>query len=193
MKRWNEIEPSIIRSLNDPDLNRARQAADTLGKYGGPEAEKAMWTRLQSFHEQWVEREEDLANRANMPRNALDATSFQFGLVEALGRARGWLLTDEQVTELEHLTLGQERENVKGMRWKSPVELTVSGFADAGVSTRIGPSVVNDLAALRGKLAQFPPGTRFQLITFSETARIKPVKQAIYETAAEHGLTIQEP
>ena len=89
MKRWNEIEPAIIARLGGPDLNRARQAAETLAKFGGPKAEKAMWARLRSFHRQWAPRANDLNSRPEMPRGALDAMSFQFGLVEALGRDPG--------------------------------------------------------------------------------------------------------
>jgi hypothetical protein len=39
MKRWVVIETSVIAQLNNPDLNRARQAAETLSKYGGAKAE----------------------------------------------------------------------------------------------------------------------------------------------------------
>jgi hypothetical protein len=36
--------------------------------------------------------------------------SFQFGLVEAIGKAQAWLLTNEEITAFEILTLGQERD-----------------------------------------------------------------------------------
>jgi hypothetical protein len=89
MKRWSEIEPAIIAGLNNPDLNRARQAAETLAKYGGPKAEEAMWQRLRSFHDRWAERENDFTYRMNLPSDANDAISFQFGLVQAIGQAQG--------------------------------------------------------------------------------------------------------
>lgn len=60
MKRWNEIEPAVIGHMNSPDLNRARQAAETLAKYGRADAEKAIWERLRRFHQQWADRESEL-------------------------------------------------------------------------------------------------------------------------------------
>jgi hypothetical protein len=56
MHRWGEVEPGVMARLNGPDLNRARQAAETLAKFGSAQAEKALWDRLRKFHEQWSER-----------------------------------------------------------------------------------------------------------------------------------------
>jgi hypothetical protein len=49
MHRWSEVEPGIIARLYGPDLNRARQAAETLAKYGSTQAEKALWHQLRIF------------------------------------------------------------------------------------------------------------------------------------------------
>ncbi len=43
---------------------------------------------------------------------------FQYGLVLSLAQAQGWLLSNEEVAELEHLTLGSERDNVKQQHLK---------------------------------------------------------------------------
>lgn len=110
MRRWSEVEPGIIAQLHDHDLNRARHAAETLSKYGSPRAENALWDRLRSFHQQWGNRESDLSNRQDIPRDAAEAASSQYGLVESLAKAQAWLLSDEQVTKVENLTLGSERE-----------------------------------------------------------------------------------
>jgi hypothetical protein len=126
MKRWNEVEPTIIAQMDNPDLNRARQAAETLAKYGSSQAEKAMWDRLSRFHAQWAERETELNFRTGMKRDASEASSFQYGLVEAIGRAQAWVLTDDEVTALENLTLGQERDNVKQWHMKLPVDLNIT-------------------------------------------------------------------
>src|SRR5258707_6090663 len=104
MKRWREVQPAIIANMNAPVLNRARQAAETLARYGDAAAEEATWQRLKSFHDQWAEREDDLAFRANTPSDASEAMVFQYGLVTAMGQAQAWLLSDKQITELERLT-----------------------------------------------------------------------------------------
>jgi hypothetical protein len=194
MNRWREIEPAIIKNLNDRDLDLARDAAETLAKYSGPQAEAAMWKRLRNFHDQWAEREQDLAYRPKMSREANQAKDFQFGLVEALGRAQGWVITDQQVTELENLTLGEERQNVKQWHWNSPLELTITGLSDVHFHVDINHQYASgDVASLRKKLAQFPAGTSFRLTNtnLGSPAQLEPVMRAIYDTAAEHGLTIQ--
>ena len=88
MKRWSEIEPAVVAQLKNPDLNRARQAAETLSKYGSAQAEKAMWERLRSFQQQWAKRGSDLSNRQGTPRDATEAMGFQYGLVESLAKRR---------------------------------------------------------------------------------------------------------
>jgi hypothetical protein len=67
-----------------------------------------MWERLRRFHSEWEERANELVMRPGMKRDANLAVAFQFALVEAIGGAQAWLLTDEQITALENLTLGGE-------------------------------------------------------------------------------------
>jgi hypothetical protein len=192
MHRWSEVEPGIIARLNGPDLNRARQAAETLTKYGSPQAEKALWDRLHRFHAQWSERADELTDRPGMKSDANDAVGFQYGLVESLGHAQAWLLTNEQITELENMTLGQERENVKQWEWNSPVLLNISLFGEQ-VQASVGHYSVNDLASLRDKLSQYPTGTRFQLNVFSVPEQMDSALAAINDVVVEHSFQIQKP
>jgi len=192
MQRWSEVEPGILAQLNGADLNRARQAAETLAKYGSPQAEKALWERLRRFHAQWAERGNELAYRPGMPSDANEALSFQFGLVEAIGKAQAWLLTNEEITALESLTLGQERDNVKQWHWTSPVDLNISFFGDQ-IQAVINQYSATDLAFLRGKLAQYPTGTKFWLNIFGPPDRVAPVLAAINDIAAEHGFQVDSP
>jgi hypothetical protein len=77
MRRWSEVKPGIIARLNGPDLNRARQAAETLAKYGSTQAEKTLWDRLRKFHEQWSERGNELSMRPGMRADANEAVGFK--------------------------------------------------------------------------------------------------------------------
>src|SRR5260370_1590498 len=81
MKRWGEIEPAVIARLNSEHVWVARDAAETLAKYGGPRAEKAMWELLRSFHAQWAEREKEFRTDLNPKQDVSDAAGFQFALV----------------------------------------------------------------------------------------------------------------
>ena len=191
MGRWSEVEPGIIASLNGPDLNRARQAGETLAKYGSKQAQNAMWERLRKFSEQWAARGTELDMRPGIRNDANEAVGFQFGLVEAIGKAQAWLLTDEQITELENLTLGQERDNVKQWHWKSPGDLSVTLVGNQMVAS-INQYSALDVSFLKAKLAQYPRGTTFQLNIYGPPDRVAPVRAAIAEAAAEHGLDVTE-
>ena len=192
MHRWSEVEPGIITRLNGPDLNRARQAAETLSKYGSTQAEKALWDRLRKFHEQWAERGNELSMRPGMRADANEAVGFQFGLVEAIGKAPAWLLTDDEVTELENLTLGQERDNVKQWHWKPTVNVNVS-FAGDQIIANMNQYTATDIASLKAKLAQYPSGTKLWLNIFGSPERVSLVHTAIEDIAAEHGFELAQP
>ncbi len=194
MKRWKEVEPAIIARVNDPDLNRARQAAEALAKYGTSKAQKAMWERLRSFHRLWAQRANDLNSRPNMSREALDAMSFQFGLVEALGRAQAWVLANEQITELEGLVLGSEQESVKHWHWRSPIDLSINFLFDERLRADINHQYsAADTASLTSKLAQYPSGTTFWITTFGPQELLAPVLREVNSIAADHGLVVESP
>jgi hypothetical protein len=191
MKRWNEVEPGILVWLNGPDLNRARQAAEALAQYGSPLAEKTMWKRLLSFHAQWAERSNELNYRPGMASDANEAMGFQYGLVEAIGKAQAWLLTNEEITVLENLSLGSERENVKHWHWSSPLDLGIHLFSDQMQASVNNQYNAADLVSLRAKLAQYPSGTIFRLSISGPSELVTPVVAAIDDVAAEHGFRVE--
>jgi hypothetical protein len=191
MKRWGEIEAKAMAQLDNPDLNRARQAAETLAKYGSAKAEAALWERMRRFHKQWANRENDLSFRSSTPPDASEAIGFQYGLVESIAGAQGWLLSNEQVDELENLALGSERDNVKQRHWNSPVEFSLD-FFDGPLRADINHQYFpKDLASLRAKLGQYPSGTKFQLTILGEEDRLAPVVRGVNETAVDDGLVIE--
>ena len=193
MQRWSEVEPGIIVRLNGPDLNRARQAAEALANYGSPRAENALWDRLRRFHAQWAERANELKDRPGMPTEANEAMGFQFGLVEAIGRAQAWFLNNEQITDLENLTLGQERDNVKRWHWSSPVDLSISFFGEQVQATINSQYTATELTSLQSKLAQYPRGTKFWVNAFGSPERVASVLAVIKDIAAEHGFQVDSP
>ena len=189
--RWGEVEPGVIADLNGADLNRARQAGEALAKYGSKRAENAMWERLRKFSEQWAARGTQLTMKPGNSSAVNEAVGFQFGLIEAIGKAQAWLLTDEQITELENLTLGQERDNVKQWHWKPPIDVNVTLFGNQMVAT-VNQYSALDVPSLKAKLAQYPRGTKFQLNISGPADRVTPLRAAIADAAAEHELDVTE-
>jgi hypothetical protein len=192
MHRWSEVELALIARLNGQNLNSARDAAEVLAKCGSSQAEKALWERLRKFHEQWAERGNELSMRPGMPADANEAVGFQFGLVEAIGKAAAWLLTDDEITELENLTLGQERDNVKQWHWKSTVDVNVS-FAGDQIIASMNQYTATDIASLKAKLAQYPSGTKLWLNISGSAEHVSAVHAAIHDIAAEHGFELAQP
>jgi hypothetical protein len=192
MKRWSEVEPALIARLNGPNLNSARDAAEVLAKYGSLQAEKALWDRLHKLHEQWSARANELSMRPGLRSDANEVVGFQFGLVEAIGKAPAWLLTDDEVTELESVTLGQERDNVKQWHWISTVNVNVS-FAGDQLIASMNQYTASDIASLKSKLAQYPSGTKLWLNIFGSPEQVAPLRAVIADIAAEHGFDLAEP
>jgi hypothetical protein len=192
-RRWASVEPSIIARLNDPAGWNARDAAETLAKYGSPKAQKALWQRLRAFHQQWQDRDADLTIAPNTPSELNDAVALQSGLLASLANAQAWLLDNDQVTELESLALGSERQNVAQWHWHCPLELNLNILFDGQLQAFIGQFVTSGLAPLQAKLAQYPRGTVFHLTAFGNTERLAAATRAIEETAAQNGLVIEDP
>lgn len=191
MNRWGELEPRLIARLNGSDLWNARDAAETLAKYGSPKAEEAMWERLRRFHAEWEERANELV-MPEMKKDANLAVTFQYALVEALGGAQTWLLTDEQITELENLTLGGEKENVKHWHWSSPVALTVNCTAQQIVINFSGRYFATGVSSMKNKLTEYPSGTRFVVRFLCSPEEKTSVLGVINEVAGEHKFEVAE-
>jgi hypothetical protein len=197
MKRWSALEPVMIARLNDLDLGKARNAAETLGEFGGAEAKRAMLERLRRFHEQWARREAEFQSTPGTPNDITEASSFQFGLLQATGTAQGWILDDAEMTEMEQLAIGQAKENVAS--WHPPgsektaVAINLIDLDDFTLT--VDRYTVHDLNTLRTKLAQFPSGTRFVFLDFqtNQDPRSEPVIQAIHELAQQHGFSVETP
>jgi hypothetical protein len=192
MKRWKDVEPAVIAAMYQPDLNRARQAAETLAKYGGPKAEEAMWARMKQFHDEWAPRESEFSPSLKQATDVREASSFQYGVVESLGHALGWLLSNEQIDALETLTLGQERENVKLIHWTTPVDVTYTVVPDGRTDVMLGrlykPMSAEQVFA---KMKQYPAGTKFVVRLLGDEAKLADVRQGMVETASEAGLTLE--
>jgi hypothetical protein len=190
---WPDVEPAVIARLSGADADAARLAAETLALYGGPKAQKALWQRMRAFHRQWADREADLMIAAGTPRDIIAAVSLQSALLASLGRAQAWLLDNGQVTELESLTVGPERQNVQRWHWHSPIDINLTLRFDGEILSDVnGQFNMSGLAPLQAKLAQYPRGTVFHLGSFGAPERVAAATRAIRETASQNGLVVED-
>jgi hypothetical protein len=109
LKRWPEVEPAFIQRLNDPDLWRAKNAAELLGQLGGAPAKRALLRRLRAFNKTWALRAGEFRSGLNAPQNVREAMTFQSSLIESLAQAKGWTLSKEEDAEVKSLTVMAER------------------------------------------------------------------------------------
>ena len=72
-----------------------RGAAEVLGKYGSPAAEKPLWDTLEYFHSWWKGREEELDEV-----NGQEGIQFERTLRIALAQADGWTLQEDGLNRL---------------------------------------------------------------------------------------------
>jgi len=192
MNRWAEVEPGVIAWLNGPDFSRRRSALESLGNYGSPQAKKALWERLRRYRAQWSARGITPSYRPGMTTEENEQVQFLFGMVEALGTAQAWLLSNEEITELEAMNSGPLLENIKRWRWTSPLRIDISWYGDY-FQWGINQYSSNDPEGLRAKLAQFPADTRFILNVASQNPRMPALVASLGEIAAARGFQIDYP
>jgi hypothetical protein len=89
------LERLAIKFLASPEVPVKRGAAEVLGQYGSPAAEKPLWDTLEYFHSWWKGREEELDER-----NGQEGAQFERSLRIALAQASGWKLEREGLKRL---------------------------------------------------------------------------------------------
>jgi hypothetical protein len=69
--RRPRLEHMAISALHDPSSEVVRDAAQALSRYGSAKAEAPLWTRLQRFHDQWKDRQDELHYRPGVKSDLL--------------------------------------------------------------------------------------------------------------------------
>ena len=116
-----EVEDAATASLDDEDAEVASQAASVLGQYGSADAEKALWRRLEKWHEANESRSEEISKQnPGVPSRGAPALSgevlIEQALRNALANGRAWVFDAEKLKRLRELCLTEHgREEVDQM------------------------------------------------------------------------------
>lgn len=190
------LEELAIRALDDSDPTIAADAARMLGKFGSPSCEAPLWRAYERWSKRWAGREREL----NIPLAADvdDDRSLQlrFGdaLFEALAAGKAWISDEAKLRRLKRMNRVQSLEYGAEQyleNWQRPrLELTI--LCDPSfVTAYVAHYRFESWRALKEKLAQFAPGTKFALSRLSTETD----QQCIADVRAfiqNHGMSLED-
>jgi len=163
------LDDLAIKSLDDPDPQVAMNAATMLGRFGSPAAESALWQRYASWSAQWAERESELdITIADRVTEKVYQLGLGVNLLQALATGKAWLSDRTDLQRLSQLTrVRRVQQQLDGYLkiWENPV-VSISfehGPEPFPFRARVAQYQFQSRDALKEKLAQFPPGTKFLL------------------------------
>ena len=174
------LEKYMAAYLMGPTVQLKKAAAQSLGKFGSPEALAPLWDALRYFHDYWKGKAADLA------RNG-EGEGLEMELRNAIARGRHWLATDTDLRLMESLCVSErcvaETQRDLGT-WQRPLRIELRGPRSWTVAQYYDLETPADIEE---KLGQFPKGTQFELTAdrgASEAA------DEIRKYGAARGLTI---
>jgi hypothetical protein len=165
------LEDIGVESLDDPDPQVAMSAATMLGKFGSPAAESALRQRYESWIAQWVGRESQLdITIADRISDRVFQLNLGLSLLQALATGKAWLSDKTDLQRLSQLTkVRRIQERLDGYLkiWENPVVSISYEHGPEQFPFRAGVAQYEfqSLDTLKEKLAQFPSGTKFFLLT----------------------------
>lgn len=158
------LERLAIDFLASPKVPVKRGAAEVLGKYGSPAAQKPLWDTLEYFRSWWKGREEQLEEA-----NGQEGLQFERALRIALAQADSWILQQNGLNRLLDLCSSKWcTQEVK--EWLSqataPIGIRIMP-GPGGFRATIAQYQTESAEQLRWKIRQFPAGTVFRLAPFA--------------------------
>jgi hypothetical protein len=155
------LERLAIEFLGSPKVPVKRGAAEVLGKYGSPAAQKPLWDTLEYFRSWWKGREEQLDEL-----DGREGIQFERALRIALAQADAWTLDREGLNRLLGLCSSNWcKQEVS--EWlshaTSPVAILVMPGSE-GFRATIAQYDTHSEEQMRRKVQQFPAGTVFRVM-----------------------------
>lgn len=188
------LERLAVRSLNDPDLQVAGNAAVYLGEYGTADAEQALWTRYEAWSREWTGRAMELCFIAGGKNPYVWDAGLGQSLAHALATGTGWLSGEATLHRIEKLGVDAEikLETERDLRAWLKRPFTITYIASVPPRLTVAQYDLPSLNSLEKKLTQFPRRTKFLL--FHPTPGASPLEQKtrekLLEFARKNGITM---
>jgi hypothetical protein len=176
------LEELAIRALDDADDTFVSGAAGFLGGFGSSATEAVLWKRYEKWCKRWAGREAQINLEAVsahiMQERRTENLSVGRSLARAIAEGAGWL-TDE--AKLQRLKAMSKVPTIQGdidrylEEWhRSPLFLSIISCGPSNAQTsdvadlnrfwaQVAHYTFYSRDALKGKLIQFPRGTKFEL------------------------------
>ena len=196
--RMPQVEKLAIQQLDDPAPSVASDAAQALQRNGSPAAENALWARLEKFHRQWKDNPEELLRRLPDMTGLGSENGREWSLVQGILLGQAWFADAATVRRLKELT-----SPVRQSELDSALQTLESGefilnmiwWPEDELDYTLGWYSGKGMANFEEKLAQFPPGSHFRMVTtkamleahkaeFAEAERVASESGQIIEVSA---------
>ncbi len=173
------LERLAIEFLGSPKVPVKRGAADLLGRYGSPAAQKPLWEAFEFFQSWWKGREKQLQE----PQGA-EGQQLERSLRAALALADGWLMQSDDFTRLLDLCVSPSCK-VEAAQWRelavTPPPVRIGGW-QGQFAVSIGQYQTNSMEQLRQKLKQYPAGTSFRMPDPAANRRVREEVERMFRS-----------
>jgi hypothetical protein len=165
--RVSQAQAVAIATLDDPSPEVARDAAIALQNYGSPEAEAALWKRLEKLHNKWKDNPFGLHPHRGAIVMAEDS-GVEDALVSALLAGQGWFADQSSIRRLKDLSSEEMHPRLDmalSVLDEKQFQLSLRWWPQNDVFFDLGWYQGTGMAAFEEKLAQFPAGSHFRIVT----------------------------
>jgi hypothetical protein len=194
--RVPQVEQLAIHALDSSSLNQATAAAQALEEYGSPKAEAALWARLEKFHRKWMDQPDSALHPHPRIIDYDGDSGLERALVTAITNGQAWFVDAAAIRRLKELSspaLQSDLDRIAQDLADGSFEFNPNWWPDGNLQYFLGWYQGTGLDALREKLAQFPGGSHFSMMTSAlERAAHSEDVASFSETASAHGQVITE-
>jgi hypothetical protein len=194
------LEQIAIECLNDLKLEITTRAVSLLGDQGSPDAELALWDRLEKLHAAWRDHKSDIPE---------DAAALEHSLVYAISHSSHWITDKSKLSRLRTLCVtkaSQDEVDHILSEWREPIEIRFQPGLDGEFYSAVfrsgsnynpmedywwiaGQYHASTLAELKTLIARLPSKVTFQFPTgmLSDAAAEQKVFEELLESLTLNG------
>jgi len=162
--RQPKLQDLAMATLNDPAPEVARDAAKALSEFGSPDAEGALWGRLEAFHRKWRGKPDSLLHPEPNMIEYNRESGLEEALVKGITEGQAWFPTSEQIDRLKALSspaMQHDLDSIAQTLSEQQCTLLATWLSDGRLNYTVGWYSGLRLERLKEKLEQFPQQIRF--------------------------------